>query len=494
VNESKTESKIESETLFMPDHVVSEPQWPAQGALQKMAQQPLQRRELLRYLLAGSAAWATPALWGQVVQAPLAQGQAAQGQVAPAGRLVLVFLRGAYDGLSALVPYGDSSYYPLRPHIAIALPDGSAQSVVALDALFGLHPAMAALLPLWQQGVLAAIPCAGSPDPTRSHFDAQHHWEIGVPGLGGSGAGWLNTLAAMLPAGGLQRAAWQRETVQPDTVPHETVPHAVASARRPVAVGVGEANPFILAGPSPVQRVAQGQAATRQGVVADPKTRDALMRLYAGSDSLSQAFRAGADSRMQTAQTLMDHAQDPAMQTMQAANNGAGAAQGLWLDAQHLGTLMRQDRQLRIGFLSAGGWDTHANQGAYSGALAGNLANLARAMLQLRKDFSQPNDVVVVCSEFGRTSAENGTRGTDHGHGNTLWVMGNGVQGGRWHGRWSGLSKDQLHEGRDLPVHHDFRAIFAQILRSSQGLDMQAVGRLFPGFAWDHGIDGLMRA
>jgi uncharacterized protein (DUF1501 family) len=155
---------------------------------------------------------------------------------------------------------------------------------------------------------------------------------------------------------------------------------------------------------------------------------------------------------------------------------------------------MRQNRQLRLGFLSAGGWDTHANQGAATGALANNLGNLAAALVQLRRDFAEPNDVVVVCSEFGRTTAENGTRGCDHGHGNALWLLGNRVNGGRWHGHWKGLAQGDLHEARDLPVLHDFRGVFAQVLRSTQGLGNTDLDHLFPGFAWDRALDGLLRA
>ena len=418
----------------------------------------LPRRQFLSTLLGVGSAWAAPLAWGQ-------------SKAASDARLVVVFLRGAYDGLSALVPHGDRSYYAMRPSIAIAAPDGTAQTTLRLDDSFGLHPALSPLLPLWQQGVLAAIPAAGSPDPTRSHFDAQHHWEIGQPGHSGAKDGWLNTLAGLRTQG--------------------------ASANpRAVALGVGEANPQILLGSAPVQRVPRGQTAMRQGALGDARTRDAVMQLYAGQDKLSQAFRAGADSRMQTAQTLSADMAEPGMaaKEMVAANNGAGAAQGLQLDARHLGTLMRQDRRLRLGFLSAGGWDTHANQGAATGALANNLGNLAAALVQLRRDFSQPDDVVVVCSEFGRTSAENGTRGTDHGHGNALWLLGNRVNGGRWHGQWSGLAQGNLHEGRDLPVHHDFRGVLAQVLRSSQGVGHADLDRLFPGFAWDAALDGLMRA
>jgi uncharacterized protein (DUF1501 family) len=265
---------------------------------------------------------------------------------------------------------------------------------------------------------------------------------------------------------------------------------------KPVALGVGEANPLMLAGAAPVQLVPKGQAATRQGAVGDQRTHDALMKLYAGQDALSQAFRAGADSRMQTANILSAEVDNPSMDSpqMQAASNGAGNPQGLLLDAQHLGTLMRQDRDLRFGFLSAGGWDTHANQGAVTGSLAQNLASLSNALVQLRRDFSQTNDVVLVCSEFGRTAFENGTRGTDHGHGNALWLMGNRVQGGRWHGKWSGLAQGNLHEGRDLPVHHDFRAVFAQVLRANQGVNASELDRLFPGLVWDSTLNGLMRS
>nr|WP_294887073.1 DUF1501 domain-containing protein [uncultured Limnobacter sp.] len=413
------------------------------------------RRLLVQAALGAASVWAAPLVWAQ----PSIEGIRA-GADADRARLIVVFLRGAYDGLSALVPHADADYYRLRPTIAVPPPDGSEQTTLKLDNTFGLNPALAPLLPLWREGVLAALPCAGSPDPTRSHFDAQRHWETGLPGHSGARAGWMNTLASMLTQG--------------------------ESVDKPTAIGVGEANPLILTGRVPVQRVPKGRAATQQGALGNERTRDAIMRLYSGEDKLSEAFRAGADSRMDTAQMLSAE--------MRAANNGAGAAQGLLLDARHLGTLMRQDSNLRLGFISAGGWDTHANQGSVNGVLARNLSNLASALVQLRKDFSQPNDVVLVCSEFGRTSFENGTGGTDHGRGNTMWLMGNRVHGGRWHGQWKGLVKHHLHEGRDLPVHHDFRAVLAQVLRATHALQGAQLARLFPGYAWDKSLDGLMKS
>jgi uncharacterized protein (DUF1501 family) len=184
----------------------------------------------------------------------------------------------------------------------------------------------------------------------------------------------------------------------------------------------------------------------------------------------------------------------PASNEQQAANNGAGSPQGLALDAKHLGMLMQKNRQLQLGFLSSGGWDTHINQGSVTGLLANNFTNLSNTLLQLRAAFNEPQDVVLVASEFGRTCAENGTRGTDHGHGNVLWLMGNAVQGGKWHGRWDGLSQDKLNEGRDLPVHHDFRAVFAHALQNCLGVEKEKIAEVFPGFQWDSQLDGLFKS
>ena len=414
------------------------------------------RRSVLKALLGATSLWAAPNLW-------------AQNTPDPSGRLVVVLLRGAYDGLSALVPYADPNYYALRPNIAISAPDGSDQTAVALDGTFGLHPALSPLLPLWKQGVLSVVPASGSATSTRSHFDAQRFLELGTHGKSNGSAGWLNTLAGL-------------EGTPPNNATH--------------LVGVGEANPLILAGTQPNKLVPKGQAATREGVLGSARTREAVMALYAGNDALSQAFRAGAQSRQDTAKTLTAEMSDPALNSreMLAANNGAGSAQGLLLDAQHLGTLMRQNRALNLGFLSAGGWDTHANQGATTGTLARNLEGLGSALVQLRRDFSGPKDVIVVLSEFGRTSAENGTRGTDHGHGNAMWLIGNAVNGGRWHGGWNGLAADQLNEGRDLPVFNDYRSVLAQVLRTTHGLSNPQLAQLFPDFTWDTALNSLMRA
>lgn len=370
------------------------------------------------------------------------------------GRFVLVFLRGAVDGLSMLVPHADPSYRQLRQDTAIPAPDGTAQTALALDKTFGLHPALAPLLPSWQQGSLGFVPASGLPQAIRSHFEAQHEWETGQPGLRHAADGWLNSWAARSSADAA------------DGVAH--------------ALGVGEANPEILRGPAQVRLVARGKGALSTGALGRERPRQALMDLYASDPQLASAFARGANSRLETAEMLQPNAAMARSETM-AADNGAGSPQGLALDARHLATLMRNDPRLRVGFLSAGGWDTHANQGGVTGQLANNLGRLAVALVELQHEFSRPDDVVVVASEFGRTCAENGTRGTDHGHGNAMLLMGQRVHGGRWHGRWEGLATGQLNEGRDLPVFHDFRAVLSLVLRTTQGASDTQLAALFPG-------------
>jgi uncharacterized protein (DUF1501 family) len=445
------------------------------------------RRQIL--MASGMAlAGSTPNVWAQSLNQ-------AHKKNKDNGRLVVVLLRGAYDGLSAFVPYADADYYASRPNIAIAAPDGTQHTAIKLDNTFALHPALAPVLPLWQQGVLGFIPSAGLPVPNRSHFAAQYEMEIAQSGKTSAAPGWLN------------KAAGSNQAASAMGVDH----------RGAHAIGVGEANPAILAGEAQVKLIPRGQAAQRTGVLANDSTRQALMDLYAGNDKLSEAFRRGAGSRMQSAQQLstdkidmdgkrmgprMDKALDkdgtPATVQAQnaqmlAASNGASDPIGLQLDAQHLGTLMRNDRNLRIGFLSAGGWDTHANQGNVTGQLANNLGNLGRAIAQLRQDLSEPGDVVVVMSEFGRTTLENGTRGTDHGFGNAMWLVGNRVNGGRWHGQWTGLARGNLNEARDLPAHHDYRAVLAQVMRSTFAMPDSALASVLPNTKWDTQLDGLMR-
>jgi uncharacterized protein (DUF1501 family) len=394
--------------------------------------------------------------WAALLGGPLARAASARPADGSEGRFVLVFLRGAADTLSIVVPHADPHYAQLRRSTAIPAPDGTDQTALPLDTTFGLHPALAPLWPLWQRQQLAVVPCAGLPQAVRSHFEAQHRWETGQPDLHRAADGWLNTWAR-LQAG------------------------APGSTR---ALGVGESNPEILRGRAPVQLVQRGRGALNTGSLKRDHTRQALLDLYADDPQLGPVFAQGTRSRIETARTLTQ------AQTMTngmaspeavAADNGAMPPTGLALDARHLATLMQNDPQLRVGFLSAGGWDTHANQGGVSGSLAQSLKGLAPALLELQRSFNRPNDVVAVVSEFGRTAAENGTQGTDHGHGTSLLLMGPRVQGGRWHGRWEGLAPGQLNEGRDLPVFHDFRAVLSLLLRGTQGASDAQLEAVFPG-------------
>lgn len=376
------------------------------------------------------------------------------------GRLVVVFLRGAADGLSIFVPHADTQYTQLRRETAIPAPNGTANTALTLDSQFGLHPALAPLWPLWQQGQLSFIPTAGLTQVNRSHFEAQHQWETGQPDLRQAAPGWLNT--------------WASQHRTDDT--------------SPCALGVGESNPEILRGPAVVRLLSRGNSALNAGVLTGTRNQRALLDMYGNDTALGKTFAQGARSRLETAQTLKEAKAAMTADTPQA--------EGWALDARHLGILMRQDPRLRVGFLSTDGWDTHANQGGVQGTLAQQLKQLGLALIELHQAFNRPNDVVVVVSEFGRTCAENGTRGTDHGYGNALWLMGPRIQGGRWHGRWEGLSPGQLHARRELPVFHDFRAVLSLILRETQGASDEQLAAVFPGnpFAGSDILSGPNRA
>jgi uncharacterized protein (DUF1501 family) len=427
--------------------------------------------------------------WGALAALSGTRAFAQAPTAAQNSRLVVVFLRGAVDGLSLFVPYGDSDYYSIRPNIAIPRPDGTAKTAIALDQHWGLHPSLAPLLPEWQRGSLAVVPAAGLPKPNRSHFDAQFQMETGSTGKVSGVPGWLN--AAL--------ATQQR-------------------SREALALGVGEANPPILSGTANVKLIPRGQAAQRSGVLANERTRSALLDMYKNEGQLGQAFAKGSESRLQSAGELTAARQqrmaaasaaaaniaNPSMsgmtggrdyaREMVAASNGAADPVGLALDAQHLATLMNSEPQLRVGFLSAGGWDTHANQGSVAGALANNLSGLANGLVSLRQQFNRPGDLVIVMSEFGRTSAENGTRGTDHGFGNALWLIGDRANGGKMHGEFTGLAKANLNEGRDLPAHHDYRAVLAQVFKRQLAMSDAQLADVLPGASWDARLDGLLRS
>lgn len=406
----------------------------------------MQRRHALQRLAIGGAGAAA----GLIPVGRSAWALSSPTAPATQKKLIVIFLRGAVDGLSVVAPYAEPAYARHRPAIALPAP-GQADGLFDLDGHFGLHPALAPLMPMWQGGRLAFVHASGSPDPTRSHFEAQDYMESGTPGVKRTGDGWMNRLLGELPG-----------------------------PRSPTrGVSVGPVIPRIYAGPAPVASLAQGQAATRATVLDRPGIAAAFAKLYDGDDASSRAFRESQAARQEVLASLAPSA---AEKEQMAANNGAPLPNGFPDDATRLARLMRNDPRVQLAFVALGGWDTHAGQGVVRGQLANRLAPLGRGLAALADSLGPTFDesVVVVMSEFGRTARENGNRGTDHGHGNAIWVMGGPVAGGRVHGRWPGLDDSSLHENRDLAITTDFRDVIALIAERHLALPDAQLDRLFP--------------
>lgn len=382
----------------------------------------------------------------------------APGSAAPtAKKLIVVMLRGAVDGMNVVAPVADAEYARLRPNIALAKP-GEEDGALNLDGYFGLHPALAPLLPLWEQKKLAFVHASGSPDASRSHFDAQDYMESGTPGVKGTQDGWMNRLLGALPG--------------------ETTPTR--------ALSIGPLMPRILAGAMPATNLANGAAGTRATPLDRPAASRAFDRLYAGHERYGKVYTEGRMAH----QEVMNAASGGMMSEMQAADNGAPLPNGFPDDAGRLATLMRNKPDIQLAFIALGGWDTHANQGAGKGQLANRLQPLGQGLATLAQRLGPMFDdtVIVVMSEFGRTARENGNRGTDHGHGNAMWLLGGKLQGGKVAGEWRGLGEAQLNEGRDLPVTTDFRQVLAHVAERHLRLDSGALARAFPGLPIGQGL------
>ena len=381
---------------------------------------------------------------GAALLAPRAAVRAATVEGGPK-RFVVIFLRGAVDGLNVVIPHGDRAYYDSRPTIAIGRP-GTDQGALPLDSHFGLHPALTSLLPLWSEKKLAFVHAAGSPDRTRSHFDAQLFIENGTPGHSTTRDGWMNRLLAALPE-----------------------PHGPTDA-----VSIGPTLPYILNGSLPVANLRLGPEGARPMPIDQPEIGHAFDRLYAGKDSQGETYRQGRMARAELVGGLASE--------MRRADNGAPPPVGFPAEAVRLARLIDQDRHIRLVFLSLGGWDTHVNQGKARGQLANRLQPLGDGLAALARGLGGAWDdtIVVVLSEFGRTVRENGNGGTDHGHGNVIWVLGGGVRGGRIYGDWPGLATAQLYQGRDLAVTTDYRVVLAAILERHLHLDDRQLAHVFP--------------
>ena len=414
----------------------------------------MQRRQLLQAAAIAGLAWTAV---GRTAFAASAT-QAAQ-QLPGNKRLIVVFLRGAVDGLSVVVPYSEGAYYQQRSSIALARP-GQDGGVLDLDGHFGLNPNLAPLMPLWQSGKLAFVQASGSPDPTRSHFDAQDYMESATPGRKGTPDGWLNRLLGAEPPVAVRAGA-------------------AAGVTR--GISVGATLPRIWAGPNPVANIANGSRATKPTLLDRPQVSAAFDSLYAGDDAMSRAYRESQQSRAEVNEAMTPAAMD---REQMVANGGAPLPNGFPDDAARLAQLMRRDPNVQIAFLALGGWDTHVNQGGAKGQLANRLQPLGQGLAELATRLGPTFDdtTILVISEFGRTARQNGTGGTDHGHGNVMWALGGGVAGGKVYGRWPGIDAASLNDGRDLAVTTDFRQVLAGVCAHNLGLPDDRLAAVFPGF------------
>ncbi len=399
---------------------------------------------------------------GALPRIVLRSAGAAEGENGRA--LVVVFQRGACDGLNTIVPWGESAYYDARRTIAIPPPRGSSRErALDLDGFFGLHPALEPLMPLWKDGTLAVVHAVGSPDPTRSHFDAQDYMESGTPGRKATEDGWMN------------------RHLQAVSDPEE------AALR---AVSLTATLPRILQGPASAVAMSDLR---RFGLRA--RSGAAVARGF--EDMYAAAVRDTLQETGEAAFGAMDAVRRVEATTPAPASRVRYPRGPLGRSLQQIARLIKSDAGVELAFAETGNWDHHAAEGGVTGQLANRLRELGGALSAFQQDLGRRmSDVVVVTlTEFGRTVHENGNRGTDHGHGSVSLVMGGAVRGGRVYGRWPGLGRGDLYQGRDLAVTTDFRALMAELLARHVGCpNLEAV---FPGYGHAVGpsqFPGVLRA
>ncbi|HVN05660.1 MAG TPA: DUF1501 domain-containing protein [Bryobacteraceae bacterium] len=376
--------------------------------------------------------------------APLWLERALYAEGAPSPRkkiLVAIFQRGAADGLNIVVPHAEKRYYELRPTISVPRPSQSSNAAIDLDGFFGLHPALAPLKPVWDNGHLAIVHAAGSPDPTRSHFDAQDFMESGTPGVKATADGWMNRAEG-----------------------------AAAGPVSPVrAVAMGPVLPRAMRGPRPAVAIAN----LRDFQVRNTTAAAAFEMLY--TDSADPLLAAAGRETFEAVSLLRAVQKQPYVPAADAHYPGGRFGDCLRQIAQ----LIKADVGAQMAFADVGGWDHHINE---AGQLAARLGEFGQALGAFWLDLGdRMNDVALVTmSEFGRTARENGDRGTDHGHANCMFVMGGGVRGGKVYGQWPGLAEEQLYEGRDLNLTTDFRDVLSELVRVQLG--NPNVHTVFPGY------------
>ena len=364
--------------------------------------------------------------------------------------IIAIFQRGAMDGISAVVPFGDRSYASVRPQIAIPDPRASsADTALDLDGFFGLHPALSPFKPIWDSGHLAIVHAVGSPDNTRSHFDAQDYMESATPGNKGTSDGWLNRYLQVRRDA---KATPFRAVSFTANLPRTLLGTAPAIAMTNIAdFGV---------------RAGQGNGEVAKG----------FEELY--SQSLGDALH-GTGKEAFEAVKMLKRA-NPQQYT--AANGAAYPRSPFGNALLQIAQLIKSDLGVEVAFTDVGGWDTHANQGSARGQLANRFQDLSQGIAALYKDLGDRmrNVVILTMTEFGRTIRQNGSGGTDHGHASCLFVAGGPVKGGKVYGKWPGLATEQLYEGRDLALTTDFRDVFGEVAARHMGATN--VNAIFPGY------------
>lgn len=393
----------------------------------------MNRRDLLKSFAVAATSLSATGFSTQLLAAPTVQQ-----------RCLVVFLRGAYDASNLLVPISSSFYYESRPNIAIAKPSADPLSALALNADWGLHPALRdSIYPMFQAGEAAFIPFAGTHDLSRSHFETQDSIEMGQE-LGGSRnfqSGFMNRLAAQLNGTS--------------------------------AMSFTEQLPIIMRGETKVANVALQKASKNS---LDDRQSKIIAQMY-GKTTLEKQVEDGFAVRGEVVQNMK--AEEVTLNN--DGNRDAISTKGFALEAKRIGKMMRD--KYALGFIDVGGWDTHVNQGGANGVLANKLEELGRGLLAYKAEMGSmwKNTTVVVISEFGRTFRENGKRGTDHGHGSVYWVLGGGVKGGRIVGEQIALTANSLFQNRDYPVLNEYRAVLGGVFARSYGLSAIQMQQVFAG-------------
>ncbi|MHC4824696.1 MAG: DUF1501 domain-containing protein [Planctomycetota bacterium] len=421
------------------------------------------RRDFLRLAAAAGVLSQVDPFTSRLVAAVPGYAQQPQQSTRPA--LVVIFLRGAADGLNMIVPHGDPSYEASRPTLAMALADG----LIPMDDTFALHPAMSALKPMWEAGTFAPVVCAGSPHRTRSHFDAQDWMEFAAPGDRTMREGWLNRY--------LEYSKPEKEE---------------ASEFR--ALGMQELLPRSLRGRFPVLAVP-----TSLGRRKTDRTLDRFEQFYGdGSDMMEGGSRMSGDREEDPAGVVasgritidtLRRFTEIIKAGEKKRGKGTQTVSGSSYPTSRFGNRMKQialvlraDEGMEVAGIDYGGWDDHTREGSIEGRMADRMKDLSQTLAAFCQDLGPQlaTTNILVMTEFGRTVRENGNNGTDHGHGGNMLLLGGGVQGGKIHGDWRGMETSALYQGRDLAVTTDFRDVFHSVLENAFGFE--APKDFFPGY------------